>query len=398
MNSNAALKNHDFATAETEQDLTRSQTLIIGKDEMLKINISNKLTTLLKNSITTKDKLEDAIEFLTHQNTFMVVFDIDDIEPQYIERVYKLINHLQIPCLITSSDSNFLNKLRLELDNTYISFLPKSILNSMFNETIKLLLQKNAPTKNLTRRIFKTSSLPKTKTVYLLAAFLFCEPIIKVLYLKFLTGFEWEILYRTIFSIDGVFKNFEFWGLFPLAGYALLSVRSWSFLFFIGLQVYNIYAFSVYEKFTWPYVAESPHISSSFLLITNLVIITYFLVPAHLRPYWNETRKIWRNTTRFATNIQALFRHHNKSINTTITNISETGAYFTATQPLEIGHKMQLEIPVNGQMKSIDAVVRRTQPTAHQKYTGYGVEFNYKNSQEKKDLKSYIETLTHRIQ
>lgn len=376
----------------------KSLSLIIGKDELINIQVSNHITKLFNNDITIKDSLDAALDYLTNNKVFFVVFDIDQTAPQQIERVYKLINHLEIPCLITSSDPDFLNKLRIELDTTYISFLPKSIFNSMFTETIRLLLQKNVPAKQLTKRIFNTSSLPKTKTVYLLSGLLFCEPFIKIFYLKFLTGFDWDILFRTILAIDGIFKNFEFWGLFPLAGYALLSVKSWSFLFFIGLQLYNIYAFAVYEKFTWPYVAESPHISSSFLLLINLAIIMYLLVPAHIRPYWNETRKIWRNTTRFATNLKALFKHNDKKIHTTITNISESGAYFTATQPLPIGYKMQLEIPFKDQISSLDAVIRRKQPTAHQQYTGYGVEFKYKNAKEKKILKSYIQNLSYRIQ
>ena len=203
---------------------------------------------------------------------------------------------------------------------------------------------------------------------------------------------------RTIFSIEGVVKNFEFWGIFPLAGYALISVKSWSFFFFIALQTYGLYAFAAYEEFTWPYVAESPHISSSFLLITNLSIVAYFIVPANLRPYWNESRKIWRNTTRFATNIQAFFKHQDQNINTTITNISETGAYFTSNKELEIGNKLLLDLPINGEVKTLEATIRRTQNTAHDKYFGYGVEFHYKNSQDKRDLKEYIETLNQRIQ
>lgn len=397
MGSNTASKNTNDLTAEQSQTEKR-QTLIIGKDELTKVFVSNKLQSFFPQSISSKDNIEEALHFLTENPVELVVFDIDDISNDAIERIYKLINHFEVPCLMTGSDPGFLNKLRLELDQTFLSFLPKPILRSMFTETMTLLLNKCGTTKKVAKRILTTGHLPKTKTLFLLATFLFCEPLLKVLYLKFQTGFEWEILMRTIFSIEGVFKNFEFWGIFPLAGYALISIRSWSFLFFMGLQTYSIYAYFAYEQFTWPYVAQSPHVSTTLLLICNLSIIMYFMVPAHFRPFWNETRKIWRNTTRFATNIQAFFKHKNKNINTTITNISETGAYFTSSQDLGVGEKIFLEIPINGEIKKIEATIRRTQATAHEEYTGYGVEFHYKTSQDKKDLKEYVSSLNLRIQ
>lgn len=372
--------------------------LIIGADEFLRINISNRLNNLFQQTILTKENLHEAMDYLSHTRVDLVVIDIDQLDESAIDRFYKLLSHLETPCLMTGSDTNFLNKLRLELDTNFISFLPKTILNTMFGETIKVLLDKNALTQKLTKRIIKTSALPKSKYLYLLAVFLFLEPFIKIFYLKFTTSFEWDVLLRTIFSIDGVIKNFEFWAIFPLAGYALISVRSWSFFFFIGLQLYSLYAFATYEKFTWPYVAEAPHISTSFLLFTNILIMAYFLVPAHFRPYWYESRKIWRNTSRFGTSLKAFFHHQNETVNTTITNISETGAYFTSTKSLPIGHRMYIDLPINGQMRSLEAIVRRAQHTAHENYFGYGIEFNFKSNQEKQNIKEYIETLNSRIQ
>jgi hypothetical protein len=397
MGSNSVAKKQQDLTLETNNS-EKKHTLIIGQDELTNVFVSNKLQSLFPQSINTKNNIEEALHYFTEHSVDLVVFDIDNISNDAIERIYKLINHFEVPCLMTGSDPGFLNKLRVELDQSFLSFLPKPILRSMFTETMTLLLNKCGTTKKVAKRILATGHLPKTKTLFLLATLLFCEPLLKVLYLKFQTGFEWDILMRTIFSIEGAFKNFEFWGIFPLAGYALISVRTWSFLFFMGLQAYSIYAYLAYEQFTWPYVAQSPHVSTSLLLICNLSIIMYFMVPAHFRPFWNETRKIWRNTTRFATTTQAFFKHKDKNINTTITNISETGAYFTSTQELGVGERISLEIPINGEIKKIEATIRRTQATAHEDYTGYGVEFHYKSSQDKKDLKEYVNSLNLRIQ
>ena len=85
-------------------------------------------------------------------------------------------------------------------------------------------------------------------------------------------------------------------------------------------------------------------------------------------------------------------------VTTTITNISETGAYFTTTKNLPVGHRMMLEVPLGDDVKNLEAIVRRTQSTAHENYYGYGIEFKYKNKQDKIELKEYINSLNHRIQ
>ena len=383
---------------ESEKSQYQSTALLIGNEEFININISNRLHDQFRFSVISKDILSQGIDFLTASNVSLVVLDIDKVDFDGLARLYKIVNHLQIPCLFISNDPAMLNTLRQEMDNTFISFLPKGILNTMFNDTLKLLLKKTNPATKMSRRFIEVSTLEKPISLYLLAMGLFLEPIIKILYLKIQTGFEWDILFRTIFSIDSALGNFEFWALFPLAGYALISVRSWSFFFFIGLQVYSLYTYFTYEKFTWPYVAETPHISTGLLLMFNFALVLYFIVPANRRPYWNKTRRLWRNTSRYATNLQTKFKSNGNTIPTTITNISETGAYFTTSQNMPVGHTMQIELPINGEIRNLEAIIRRTQPTAHDNYHGYGVEFTYKSKEEKHEIKEYINSLNHRIQ
>jgi hypothetical protein len=379
-------------------DSSKKVSLIIGKEEFVKINISNKLNNKFEYNVLTKETIEEGIELLTSSIVHLLIIDIDEVEYDCLGRLYKIINHLQMPCLITSSDPSILNHLRVDMDNTFISFLPKGILNTMFNDTLQLLIKKTNPATKVSKRFMQVSTLDKPVTLYALSFALILEPLIKILYLKVQTGFEWEILARTILSIQGPMANFEFWALFPLAGYALLSVRSWSFFFFIGLQFYSLFAYFTYEKFTWPYVAETPHVSTSLLLVFNFGLVLYFLVPTNRRPYWNKTRRLWRNTSRYATSLQTQFRANGNTISTTITNISHTGAYFTSTKNFPVGHKLSFELPINGKVKHLDAVIRRIQDTAHENYFGYGIEFTYKSKQEKQELKHYINSLNHRIQ
>ncbi len=383
---------------ETEVSSYKKTAMILCHQEIIKVNLYNRLHQSFDYQVVNQATIEEGIDFMTTNRTDLVVFDIDDFDLDGMYRVYKIANHLQLPCLFIGTDPSFLNKLRLDMDENFVSFLPKTIMNTMFNDTVKLLLRKTGPQRKLSQRLKDVASLDKPLSLYILAAALLLEPVMKILYMKLQTGFTWDILLRTIFSIQGSWANFEFWAIFPLAGYALISVKAWSFFAFVGVQLYCMYAYFTYEKFTWPYVAETPHISSTFLLFFNFALILYFMVPANRRPYWNKARRLWRNTARYATNMQTFFQVGSDKIATTITNISETGAYFTSDKQFDIGHKMYVELPIEGGTKSLEAVVRRAQSTAHDSFNGYGVEFNFKSRSEKKEVKKFITNLGHRIQ
>lgn len=343
----------------------------------------------LLHSITAVEE-EDSVDFL--------VLDLDSINATQFQRLYQLLNIKQIPCLITSSDHSQLHKLTHELDETFVSFIPKSIIKTMFTETLMHLLEKCTPQKRLSKRIKDFSLTKKPKTLYVLAVVLLMEPLIKTFYLKATTGFAWDTLFRTLFSMEGVWPNFEFWFLFPLAGYALWSIKSWSFPFFIALQAYCIYSFATYEQFTWPYVAETPHLSSSILLFFNMLIIMYFITPENRRPFWNKTQRIWRDSSRYATNLRSEIKYGSEVSQTTITNLSKTGAYFTSKEDYKVGEKMQLQFEVGGKEMVVQAKIRRMQPTAHEEYIGYGVEFTSVPSEEKEYIKDYVSGLVHRLQ
>lgn len=333
---------------------------------------------------------EDSVEF--------VVLDLDSISRSQFKRLYQLLNIKQIPCVITSNDHSQLHELTHELDDTFVSFIPKTIIKTMFNETLMLLLEKCTPQKKLSKRIKDFSLTRKPRSLYFLAFILCLEPLVKIFYLKATTGFGWDTLFRTLFSIEGVWPNFEFWFLFPLAGYALWSIKSWSFPFFICLQMYSVYSFATYEQFTWPYVAETPHLSSGILLFFNMLIIIYFMTPENRRPFWNKTQRIWRDSSRYATNIKSEIKDSSLSYETTITNLSKTGAYFTSRQDYKIGDKMLIQFQVSGKEMSVEAKIRRMQPTAHEEYNGYGVEFTSVPKEEKEYIKDYVSGLVHRLQ
>lgn len=372
---------------------------VYGKYQDINQIILEKIEKKISYEVSIKEDMEKFLETLTETSKVksieFLVFDIDSCTLEQFKRVYQVINSHQIPCLIISDDPSILHQLTYDLESDFLSFLPKSILNSMFYETLTLLLEKNTAPSKLGRRIKDFSLMKKPKNLLWLALFLAGEPLYKVLYLKFSTGFSWDTINRVIFSIEGIIPNFEFWFLFPLAAYALYAVRSWSFFFFIGLQVYALYSYFSYEEFTWPFVAETPHLSNSLMLVFNFTLIGYFLIPEHRRPFWNKAQRLWRDSSRYATNIKAKI---NSNAETTITNLSKTGAYFTSKEKIAIGDNMQLTLKMGEKEMNLNAKVRRSQPTAHQEYMGYGVEFMKLDSADKEFIQDYISGLIHRLQ
>lgn len=399
MSSSAIQKDQDLLS-ELEVDKSQSITnkaIIIGKEEFVKINLLNKLNIHFEYSVITKESSKDGIEYITQETPSLLIVDLDNFSHDSIDRLFSIVNYKQIPCLLISSDSSILKKIELENKCHFISFLPKSIINAMFKTTVHELIKKSSPTKKLEKRIYLTSSSEKPLYFYVLATLLFCEPLIKSLYLKFTTGFSWEILARTLIGIEGITANFEYWALFPIAAIALISVRSWSFFVFIGVQLYSIYSHLFYEEFTWPYVSENPQVSSIILIGMNVALVVYFLMPNNLRPYWNKTTSLWRNTTRIATKIPIYIKSQKTSTETTITNISQTGAYFTSEEELEIESNVSLDFVIDGRTKSISATIKRMQKTADDHY-GYGVEFIFNNDEQKEHISRYIQTLGTKIQ
>lgn len=381
-----------------EKNESRSNAVFIGQEEFTQTNVSSKLDKYFDYNVICYNDLKKGLDYLLKFKASVLVIDIDQIDIEALRRVYEIVSYTQTPTILVSQDPSSKNDYFLPTNNSFITFLPKSLLNNMFRESLTLLLKENGITAKLGHRMQKVSGDRKPKSFYLLATLLLLEPILKIIFMKFSTDFSFEIVLRTVFSMEGIVSNFEFWVMFPLAGIALITERPWSFLVFICVQVYCIFSHLYYVEFTWPYVAASPHVSSSFLMFVNSAVILYFLVPENLRPYWNKSRMLWRDTSRYSTDLQAFFTFGTEKVNTTITNISGTGAYFKSSEKLHIGRVTQISFIIGGKVYEFKAAVKRTHPTDIDGVYGYGVCFVNLSQADKEMLKSYVGKLETRIQ
>lgn len=215
--------------------------------------------------------------------------------------------------------------------------------------------------------------------ITILAVIHLIEPLLKIGYLKFETGFEWTVILDNIFSINSPKAFLEFWFLYPIAGVALFFVRQWTYALFVGVQAYSIFAHLTYQKFTWPYVAETPFISHSLLLVFNLLVIAYVLMPEVRKLFFNPAIRWWETPTRYYYELpcSVTFGDSNDLVDINILNISKTGCFIKYPGEVVDGQPLSLHLTYGTNDITIDAEVVRI--TEFQGNQGIGVKFHFQN-------------------
>lgn len=382
----------------TTDESHKHTAIFIGGNDQLNIALANQLQENFETTTRIYSKLQLGLDYLMDHSCSLLIINLDAIDKHAFERIEKLVEHKQVATIVFSHNPRGDEEFNIAKDHPYIEFVITSTLSKHFVKSVDELLKRCGQVMKLKARLQKVSVTSKPKSFYLLAALLLLEPIIKIFYMKISTGFDFDVVFRTIFSIEGIITNFEFWFMFPLAGVALISQKSWSFAVFMMVQVYSLFSLFYYTEFTWPYVADSPHMSASFLILLNTAVVLYFLVPEHRRPFWNRSQKLWRNTSRYATNLPIFFTNGRDKSYTSITNISKSGAYFMSNENIAVGEKTKLQFFIAGKVHEVEATVKRTHQTEQSNQYGYGVEFDSLPTSTKEVLTEYIESLEMKLQ
>lgn len=387
---------YDLDSVTNEEHFQAQTALIICCPEELNIKLANNLAQHFEMSSRTYSDIESALQFLMDNSCEYVILNLDAIDLEYLPRLKEVLKLRQTPTLVISHNIHADEEFNLNQD--FCQFAITTSLSKHFLDVTKTLFKQTNTLIKFKKRIQRAATGEKPKSFYFLAALLFLEPVFKVLYMKFQTEFSFETVLSTIFSMPSLVSHFEFWALFPLAGVALISQRSWSFAVFIAVQAYSLFAHFFYVEFTWPYVSDSPHLSSTFLLVFNTAIVLYFLVPEYRRPFWNMSQKLWRDTSRYATKLPTYFTLGDEKLYTSIQNISQSGAYFQSSENIPVGETTILQFIINGKVHEAEAVVKRTHNTQDKNKYGYGVEFSKVSDPTKEILNQYIEKLETKLQ
>lgn len=351
------------------------------KDLMRNLVIGDSISTL--SDTHSIFDLYQGLVYLTENDVKSVVINVSDelLKEMDILAILNLIKSKKVPGLIISDKEEF--KVFKRFD--YISVISTDASHQyIYNRHIEVL-----DYKSLLNQLSLISKQKRTIPFYLLGTLLLMEPIIKILYFKYNTGFGFDIVLSTVLSLDDPLKIFEFWFLFPIAGFALFRQSAYSLFVFCGVYFYSMYIYFTYEKFSWPYVQETPHLSANLLLLFNSVLLIYFLMPENLKPFSNKTKLAFRKSQRMSTMFDSILKYDKENFAATIVNISSSGVMISLDKELEENRYMELIIGSS----AIKCMFVREINSEKDKTYNYGLKFVFRDRDEKRYLKDYISSL-----
>lgn len=182
----------------------------------------------------------------------------------------------------------------------------------------------------------------------LLSVLFFLEPLMKILYFKASTHFDFAIVMANVFSRSGFREVFDFWIVFPAAGIMLWKLRKWTYFAFLGVMTYLIFSILTYESYTWPYNSESPLFYHYFIIVLTIFTFAYFLVPDVRAPFFNGKLRWWESMPRYKTVIPAKVTGNKVTFQSEILNISQTGAFIQDSDHLSPGDVVSISFESEG--------------------------------------------------
>lgn len=202
------------------------------------------------------------------------------------------------------------------------------------------------------------------------------EPVIKVLYFKAITQFDFLVIFANLKSRNTFVEVFDFWLVFPIAGLLILKLRKWSYFAFLSLLTYVVYNISTYEKYTWPYNSDAPFFYNYMVVGMCAAVFVYFLSPKVREPFFDRRLRWWEPQSRYAVNIHCKVHSANLTFPVEMLNLSQTGAFLMDSPYLKVGERMHIEFNFLGQV--IEVPVEIIHKTSIKNHSGFGVKFNFR--------------------
>lgn len=219
----------------------------------------------------------------------------------------------------------------------------------------------------------------------------FIEPLIKILYFKAITHFDFVVILANLKSRNTFLEVFDFWLVFPMAGILILKLRKWTYFAFLGILIYINYNIFTYEKYTWPYNSDTPFMYNYVITFLSLLVFAYFLLPKTRQPFFDGRVRWWEPMTRY--NVQMSCKLHSKNLvfPTQILNISRTGAFLLDSRYLNVGDHLELEFTYKDMQLLIPVEVINKHTVRNQ--LGFGVKFHFKNFGQSLKMSKFIAVL-----
>ena len=199
------------------------------------------------------------------------------------------------------------------------------------------------------------------------------EPLIKVLYFKAATDFDFMVIIANVMSRNTFREVLDFWLVFPVAGLLILKLRRMTYFSFMGVLLYIIHNIVTYEKYTWPYNSEEPFIYNKIVAVIAMAVFTYFLSPKARQPFFDRRVRWWEPKTRYSVNMNCKVDNGHLCFPSSIMNLSQTGAFISYSPYLKVGDKVQVEFNFLSNVITLKMEIMNEHEILGQK--GFGVRF-----------------------
>lgn len=213
-----------------------------------------------------------------------------------------------------------------------------------------------------------------------LSVLCFVEPLIKVLYFKAATDFDFVVIIGNLLARNTFREVIDFWLVFPVAGLLIMKLRRFTYFTFMGVLLYIVHNIVTYEKYTWPYNSDEPFIYNKIVAVIAMGVFVYFLSPKARQPFFDRRVRWWEPKVRYTVHLNCKLDNGHLCFPSSILNLSQTGAFITHSQYLQVGDKLQLEFNFLGNVISLPMEVMNEHAILGHK--GFGVRFhmNYRQS------------------
>jgi hypothetical protein len=199
------------------------------------------------------------------------------------------------------------------------------------------------------------------------------EPVIKVLYFKSATDFDFAVIIANVMARNTFREVMDFWLVFPVAGVLILKLRRFTYFAFMGVLLYIVYNIMTYEKYTWPYNSDQPFIYNKIVAFMAMAVFVYFLSPKARQPFFDRRVRWWEPKTRYTVNFNCKLDNGHLCFPASIMNISQTGAFIAYSPYLQVGDRLTLEFNLINNVISLPVEVMNEHSILGQR--GFGVRF-----------------------
>lgn len=225
----------------------------------------------------------------------------------------------------------------------------------------------------------------------LLSILCFIEPIIKVLYFKATTQFDFVVIFANLKTRNTFLEVVDFWLIFPLAGLLILKLRKWTYFTFLAVLLYINYNIFTYEKYTWPYNSDSPFMYNYLVALMSVGVFVYFLSPKVREPFFDRRVRWWEPKTRYNVQIVCKLQSSHLTFPSSILNISQSGAFVQDSKYMKVGDQLQMEFNFLGQTISVPVEVVNRHCIGS--INGFGLKFQFKTMKQSLVMMKVIKIL-----